>query len=382
MKKNGFNKLVGAICFCFISFTANAQTLHTIVFCNTIDGDIGESMKVELMNVTNQFKKINDLIEYDMDFYKLDGPICTRANLKRAIDQLEVDEDDVILTFYGGHGSHAPNDSDPWPQYCMNTGFEDQSNWVRMATVAKWVWAKKPRLAIILSNCCNVIQGATTVKPLWAMGGDYTSLDGISADKYKELFSAKGLVMATSSKVPEPSWCNNVIGGLFTSDLIDALQNVGSGEVSPDWNSVLKWTSDRCSEKDIVDRNYKHHRQHPLFRITDGKEFGDKGKDIDGDDDGGDGIIDNDAPLQQALNELVNKNINQDVRLDMRQVILNRYFSGISKVRTVGTDMKTVVEYENPADFLRRICLSPYIKKVNVLNKDKGTLIVHEIRTQ
>lgn len=357
------------------SVTTYAQTLHTIVFCNTIDESIGESMKVEFMNVTNQIKKINDLIEYDVDFYKLDGPICTRANLKRAIDQLDVDEDDVILTFYGGHGSHAKNDPDPWPQYCMNTGFEDQSNWVPMVSVAKWVQAKNPRLAIVLSNCCNVVQGATTIKPLWAMGGDYTSLDGVSAEKYKELFSAKGLVMATSSKVPEPSWCNAVMGGLFTSDLIDVLQMVGSGSVPADWNSVLKRTYDKCSARDIVDRDGNHHRQHPLYEITG------SGKNPIVDPPIDKPRVDND-PLQQALNELVNKDLSQDVRLDKRQSILSRYFSGISKVRTVGTDMKTVVEYEDPADFLRRICLSPFIKKVNVLSKDNGTLIVHEIRTQ
>ena len=354
---------------------SHAQTLHTIVFCNTIDESIGESMKVELMNVTNQIKKINDLIEYDVDFYKLDGPICTKANLKRAIDQLDVDEDDVILTFYGGHGSHAKNDPDPWPQYCMNTGFEDQSNWVPMSHVAKWVQAKNPRLAIILSNCCNVVQGATTIKPLWAMGGDYTSLDGVSADKYKQLFSAKGMVMATSSKVPEPSWCNAVMGGLFTSDLIDVLQMVGSGSVSPDWNSVLKRTYDKCSARDIVDRDGNHHRQHPLYEVTGGKGPVPPEPPIDKP------RVDND-PLQQALNELVNSSLSQDSRLGKRQGILNRYFSGISKVRTVGTDLKTVVEYEDPADFLRRICLSPFIKKVNVLSKDNGTLIVHEIRTQ
>lgn len=358
---------------------SHAQTLHAIVFCNTIDESIGKSMQIELMNVTNQIKKINDLIEYDVDFYKLDGPVCTKDNLKSIIEQLDVEEDDVILTFYGGHGSHAKNDPDPWPQYCMNTGFENQSNWVPMAHVAKWVQAKKPRLAIILSNCCNVVQGATTIKPLWAMGGEYTSLNGVSAEKYKELFSAKGLVMATSSTVPEPSWCNEAIGGLFTSDLIDVLQMVGSGSMSPDWDSVLKKVYDRCSAKDIVDRDGNHHKQHPYYKIkTDVNPIPDNDKHkkprIEP-------RADND-PLQQALNDLVKKDIDQDARLDMRQTILSRYLSGINKVRTVGTDMKTVVEYENTTDFLRRICLSPFIKKINVLSKDSGILIVHEIRIQ
>lgn len=205
------------------------------------------------------------------------------------------------------------------------------------------------------------------------MGGDYTKLDGVSAEKYKELFSAKGLVMATSSTVPEPSWCNAITGGLFTSDFIDVLQMVGSGSVLPDWNSVLKKTYDRCTERDIVDRDGNHYKQHPYYKVSGGKGPVPPPPPTP--------RVDND-PLQQALNELVNKDVDQDVRLGKRQGILSRYFSGVSKVRTVGTDMKTVVEFENPDDFLRRICLSPFIKKVNVLNKDNGTLIVHEIRTQ
>lgn len=366
-----YSLLIAAFTVCFL---CNAQTLHTIVFCNTIDKAIGQSMSIELKNVISQFKTLNELIDYDTDFHQMDGPICTRANLKSVIDQLDVEENDVILTFYGGHGSHAENnENDPWPQYCMNTGFEDQSNWVPMASLAKWVQAKKPRLAIIISNCCNSVQKATTIKPLWAMGGNYTSLNGIKAEYYKKLFSAKGLVMVTSSKVSEPSWCGVPDGGLFTCDLIQALKMVGTGELSPDWNTVLQKAYTFCSNRDIVDREGQHHKQHPYFKIypTGSPD------DVNGHNNRRDK-----NPLGQALLDIVNKNINQSERLAMIPNILNKHFEHFSKVMTVGTDMETVIDYENPKDFLRRICLSPYIKQINIISESDGILTVHEVRTK
>ena len=352
----------------------NAQTLHTVVFCNTIDESIGRSMSIEFLNMKNQVKTWAGLIDYDEDNHELDGRNCTRANLKAVIDQMDIDSDDVILTFYGGHGSHAENDPDPWPQYLMNSGFENQGNWVPMATLRKWVEAKGARLSIIISNCCNVVQKETTKKPLWAMGGNYTSLDNLNAANYKKLFAAKGIVMATSSKVPEPSWCGIPDGGLYTCDFIQAMKLVGTGAVAPDWESVLNKAYSLCAARDIVDRDGIHHRQHPyqkFYPVGNPVPPTDKPKPR----------VDSD-PLGQALLDLVNKNADQSTRLAKIPSIVSKYFGGYSKVMTVGTDMETVVEYENPRDFLRRICLSPYIKQVNIVSKEGGMLTVHEVRTQ
>lgn len=362
------------ICMLLGMAFANAQTLHTIVFCNTIDQSIGQSMSIEFLNMKNQVRTWAGLIDYDEDHHELDGRNCTRANLKAVIDDMDVDADDVILTFYGGHGSHAENDPDPWPQYCMNSGFENQGNWVPMALVQKWIEAKNARLSIIISNCCNVVQGATTKKPLWAMGGDYTRLDGINSKNYKALFAAKGLVMATSSKVPEPSWCGVPQGGLYTCDFIQAMKLVGTGVVSPDWDSVLNKAYELCANRDIVDRDGQHHKQHPY------QKFYSRGGSVPPSDTPRP-RVDSD-PLGQVLLDIVNKDKDQSVRLSMIPGIVNKYFSVYNKVMTVGTDMETAVDYEDPADFLRRICLSPYIKQVNIVNKQGGILIVHEVRTK
>ena len=62
--------------------------------------------------------------------------------------------------------------------------------------------------------------------------------------------------------------------------------------------------------------------------------------------------------------------------------IVSKYFGNYKKVMTVGTDMETAVDYEDPTDFLRRICLSPFIKRVNIVNRQGEILTVHEVRTK
>ena len=285
---------------------------------------------------------------------------------------MDVEEDDVILTFYGGHGSHAPNnEDDPWPQYLMNSGFENQGNWVPMASLAKWVQAKNPRLAIILSNCCNAIQPKTTIKPLWAMGGDYTNIDAKKTENYKKLFSAKGLVMATSSKLGELSWCNSLSGGLYTCDFIEALDMVGSGKIESNWDVLLQKAYDICSSRDIVDRSGSHYKQHPYFKVNSNSGPVPPGVDKRKSND----------PLDQMLIDLLSKD--RTARLSVIPSMLgSNHFGKYREILTVGTDLETVVEHEKPNDFLRRISLSPYIKHVNIIREESGDLIVHEVRTK
>ena len=347
-----------------------AQTLHVLIFCNTIDESIGQNMLVEYNNVLNQIQSLNSLLDYDLDLVALDGPNCTRARLKAEIEKMDVDPNkDVVFTFYGGHGSHAMNnESDPWPQYLMNSGFENQSNWVPMQTVEKWVAAKNPRLRIIMANCCNKEQSGTTIKPLWADDGRATSLDGLNAENYKKLFSVRGCVMATSSKLGQYSWCNRY-GGCYTNDFWAAMTMLGKGTVAADWNSVLKKAYDLCSSRvfSINDYPYKAY-QNPYYEVKVENTVVPRGPKPDR------------TNLSQALAQLTKKEYSEEYRLGLIPGIMRQYFDSGAKVITIANDMQTIVDYEDVSAFLRRICLSDYIKQVNIIEETRNQLTVHEVR--
>lgn len=355
-----------------VLLSASAQTFHAIVFCNTIDRSIGQSMSVELANVCRNLGILENLLEDDYIFKitPIDGLNCTGANLRQIINAMEVGPDDVVFTFYGGHGSHATNNAeDPWPQYCMNTG--DQSKWIPMAQVEKWIAQKNPRLRIIMSNCCNKEQEGVTIKPMWANDDRATRLDGLNANAFRKLFSSKGCVMSTSSKLGQYSWCNQY-GGLFTNQFWAAMQKLGEGKIQPDWNSLLNTASidiDVNTREGIV-------KQSPYYKVS----LSDRR------DNGGSGTtrrppVNNDnETLNQALSKLVNKSIDQDSRLSMIPAIMRKFFNSGSKVITIASDMTTGVDFEDAEDFLRRICLSPYVSGITLLNDDTNMLKVHELR--
>ena len=70
---------------------ANAQTFHAIVFCNTSDRSIGESMSVELANVSRNLGVLERLLEDDylFEITRIDGPNCTGANLRQIINAMK-----------------------------------------------------------------------------------------------------------------------------------------------------------------------------------------------------------------------------------------------------------------------------------------------------
>lgn len=360
-------------CFLIIGCVniAMTQTFHAIVACNTIDSNIGVGMVADMENMSNAIQIIAAHLDCEFEMEVFDGQRCTKANLTNYINEMNVKRDDVVMFFYGGHGTHALNNpEDPWPQMCMNTNIE--SLFMPVLSVEQLIAAKQPKLSIIMTNCCNKEQLGITIKPLYAQSTGATMLSDYNVAAFKKLFlEFKGKVIMTSSKLGQYSWCG-ANGGLFTNYLLDVLDAVGKDQVSADWESVCKATHDKTLACDNLPGGAK---QEPFYVV---KETTEK-KNIDKHD------YTDINELFEALQTLVNKNINENGRLDMIPSVLSRHFAPGAKVKTVGRNGTTVIDYEDANVFLRRIVQSPFIKQINVLKGEKtgrnSSITVHEVRT-
>lgn len=351
--------------------TAKAQTLHAVIACNTTDRSIGESMKRDMENMSNAIQIIMANFEYDFEMQQFDGTTCTKANITKYINDMEVGRDDIVFFFYGGHGTHAFNNADdPWPQMCMNTNIE--SLFMPVASVDKLIADKQPKLRIILTNCCNKEQNGVSIKPLYAQSEGPTTLSGYDPEAFRKLFlESKGKVMMTSSKLGQYSWCGEY-GGLFTNYLLDVLDAVGMNKITPTWNAVCKTTQEQTLACNTLPGGAK---QEPYFEI---KITGEKNKkDVVPPTPSTDN-------LYKALQVLVNHNYSKDERLDKIGLVLNKFFTPNAHVVTVGRNGTSRIMYEDVMDFLRRLALSDNIKRINVLDgngNEKNSLItVHEVR--
>jgi len=352
-----------------VSFSI-AQTLHTIIACNTIDNNIGVGMTSDMKNMANAIQIIAANLNCEFEMEVFDGQHCTKANVTNYINEMEVERDDIVLFFYGGHGTHAVNnESDPFPQMCMNTNIE--SLFMPVASVEKLIAAKHPKLRVILANCCNKEQLGVTIKPLYAQSTGATMLSDYNAAAFKKLFlEAEGKVIMTSSKLGQYSWCG-ANGGLFTNYLFDVFDAVGKNQLAADWQSVCKATHDKTFACDNLPGGAK---QEPYYVVNiNTVDRVPPTPPIPSTDD-----------LFKALQVMVNSNLTKDQRLGKMRMVLNKYFTSNAKVVTVGRNGKSKISYEDAEDFLRRLALSDNIKQVNVLEGNKtgqnSIITVHEVR--
>lgn len=362
-----------------------AQKLHVVVFCDTNDEKIGENKESERKITMNEMQTIACCLEesgYDSEFIECYGNNCNKSNLMKVIHNLDIRSDDVVFFYYGGHGTHAfDNENDKFPQMCL--GEEYQDNYVPVTLVKNAIVRKSPRLAVILTGCCNKEQRGVTVKSVVAESGNYTKETELNKDAFKKLFlESTGSVVMTSSKVGQYSFSGKE-GGIFCLKFWTAMDEVGKGELTPDWNTICEVVKQNVAQVPIKTKEGTVH-QEPYYEITPGR--------------GSSPLINTNrttsrtttvnnsqSSLANELNKLLDKTLTVDSRLQMIQGILSNHFSYGAKVRTLGRDMTTVVDYEDAEIFLRRITMSPFIKQINIIEENgrqNTILTVHELRTR
>lgn len=371
-------KIIAVLLFiaALIPGVVKAQTLHVLIACCTEDPTIGRGMQSNKEHMTQLIQNVIGVTDCLSDVTTFEHGDVTKANVTEWIRNLIIEPDDVVMFFYGGHGGRALNDSDPFPQMCMNVP-SNQALYMPVSHVDSLLKAKHPRLRIIITECCNSEDAGIKKKPLYAMSaGDYTSESQFSAKALRDLFfNSKGVVKMSSSKAKEYSWCT-ANGGIFIDNFIDAFNAATeSGKTSASWESIFMKVHDKTWQTDIRDREGRIWHQEPIGHIS-AEVKSDK-------------VIDKDdhkdtSTLFKSLQTLLDKSVDVDTRLSRIAAVKSSHFTSNAQILTVGADMSTVVDLEDVDTFLRRIVLSGNIKQVNVLKgMDTGknsSIKVHELR--
>lgn len=361
-----------------------AQTLHVVVFCDTNDRSIGQNKESEREITTNEMQTIAKILEeygYDSELTDCHGNYCNKSNLIRTVKGLDIIANkDVVFFYYGGHGSRAVgNDEDPFPQMCL--GEDYQENWVPVTLIKNIIMNKHPRLAIILTGCCNKEDSGVSIKSV-VSEAKYTKETNIDKEAYKKLFlDATGCVMMTSSKAGQYSYSGKE-GGVFCLYFWALMEKVGEGQLKPDWSELFETVKQAVVQVPINSKFGVVH-QEPYYKVWPG----DSGSPVVTKHNTTRTVTINNqtSNLANDINSLLNQTLTPDQRLRMIDDIISTHFVPGAKVITKGRNMTTNVDYEDVEVFLRRIALSPYIKQINVISEEgsgkKSQIIVHEVRT-
>lgn len=207
-----------------------------------------EHMKKSLYSIANQ-------LQLKLYIQVLKGAKCSVHLIKKSINALEGNSNDILLLYYSGHGDMDPRSS-PWPVMCPSGGLQRRG--LLGSSIVKFLQKNHHRLTILLLDCCNS-----------------TAFLGPSTSVFKEKFAietnerlpglrhlfleSQGLIVGCGARQGEEGICIREIGSIFTNGILNVLKVVGKSN-NASWEDIFPSVMHFCHNY------YKNHPQHPVWQ--------------------------------------------------------------------------------------------------------------------
>ena len=185
MKRIAFIVLV----FTLMAGAAYGGTFHAIIFANTQDANIGESVAVDYGRMSIEMTTIAKSIGYPIKkyFYYGTKDKFSRGNLSAVISSLNCSQDDIIFFYYSGHGGRAANGNNKFPEMCLNVNEPlTVSHLYPLMDVYQKLKDKNARLTLVMGDLCNSVINGYFRDTNTSKGA--TVLSKETCDVYKNLF--------------------------------------------------------------------------------------------------------------------------------------------------------------------------------------------------
>ena len=202
-----------ATCLCLVvalgcwAAETSAQQVHLLMAGDTDDPKIGRSVQHDLGSVAVAFYIL--LREGQLDNARLEGDRVSAENILQAIDRFRVGPDDALVFYWSGHGAF---DRDGHFLHLPKGG-----NLYR-STLLGAMKKKKPRLVVLLTDCCNEYADTTSGKPMVAPSSPDPKRK--TSPLFEELFlKPRGVVDVNAAAQGEVA-LGVKEGGLFTLSLV------------------------------------------------------------------------------------------------------------------------------------------------------------------
>jgi hypothetical protein len=208
--------------------------LKAIYLIDSYDPSIGVSARSDLAHMRSFTYDVADQLDINLKETILAGRDHTYEKAVAAINNLEVNEDDIVIFYFSGHGYRTDSKEDQWPALFFNYNQPGLDfNWA-----INTLKAKKPRFFLAIAEACNNVideQYAPAIQPRMAAKQDRYGIQS----NFKSLFlDYEGSIVVATSKPGEFAWGTD-FGGLYTTAFIQNLY-IEIREKYPSWESILQ----------------------------------------------------------------------------------------------------------------------------------------------
>lgn len=227
-----------------LTMQVSAQTLHSIIFVNKQEQGRQTDRTAEFNNMRAFCRELATTLGYSHDLRTHSGSEFTSTQMIRDIDGLAVDEGDIVILYYSGHGANLSGGY--WPHMALSDrAYGSSTAYERLKNKCM-----KAKLVLCIAACCN-----KEVETRSSFSSSSSSSSSMNSSRVKQLFTGfdgKMSIMMSSSVKGQYSWSvtgGSRLGPIFTMSLRDVIHEaVRSGSSkSLEWNNLLSTVKERTN---------------------------------------------------------------------------------------------------------------------------------------
>ena len=250
--------------FSILPFIANAQTIHWLTFIDTEDENVGVLDKNGREVLYNHFiNPINAALKekgYKTNIQDIHGTDLTPQKGKNVITNLNCSQDDIVVFYYIGHGTHSTVGGEPWPMMLM--GQFNPDYFIPLKWAHDQLKTKGAKLTATIGMCCNVYQGVNR-RDIPSFGVNYgnTTLTEKEIKSIQKMFlENKGDFLLTSASPGQSSYGDKTTLGpidFFTFYLVQTFEDQA-------YDGTLDWSTLFSTVKNDLN-DFTNGKQTPIF---------------------------------------------------------------------------------------------------------------------
>lgn len=246
----------------------SSATLHVLLVCNTEDPILKDGFKMNLYQINHQVDSIAKYTGLILNKLYITESQVNTDSIRAVIKNLVCKPNDVIWFHYSGHGINQ-NWAGKYPVFLIGRGTD------ALAThqIKTLLEAKKPRLILMMMDCCNHITDGRTVKEgngqLKATLQKSASLGANppTPQNYQQLFlKSEGIILLTAARQGQIAYTHESVGGILTTIFTDMLRNAcqKKGVVPSNWETFIQEVAQNTQETAF----YYDKIQNPQFEVN------------------------------------------------------------------------------------------------------------------
>lgn len=199
------------------------RKFYLIIVANTNDPSIGKSSQKDLTGIYETFATLTKQAGIGFVPVIVSGDAFNIANTQRAIDTIKPSALDIVFFYYTGHGFRFANDVSKYQRisFRTNTMQVRADNNLAVEDIYKTLIAKRAKVTIVISDCCNEKLGASVPFGLDMLRPRATGTEGLKLnyDNFRKLFlpTQTTSIIIGSAAPNQLAVGNPNMGGFFTN---------------------------------------------------------------------------------------------------------------------------------------------------------------------